>query len=339
MSKSSIRWPRWLLLLLGVPATIGAFWAAAALWFDAPAEPVLAGLSVCCFLGLLCLLLARVRPWRYAVGSVLLISALIGVWWWTLAPSSDRHWQPDVARLASARILGSNLQISNFRSFHYGPGTAVEERWLTRSYDLDQLVSLDVALSTWGPTAYGHTIASWGFADGRQLAISIETRKEVGETYSAIGGFFRRYELYYVVGDETDVMGVRGIQRNEELELYRLSTSPQLARAMLLDYIEEMNQLIERPRWYNALLHNCTTVMWHHARAAGSDLPLDWRLVANGHLAELAQERGLISTTLPLEELRKRSAIGPTIRAAELLLASPQAFSAKIREALPDRPE
>ena len=107
---------------------------------------------------------------------------------------------------------------------------------------------------------------------------------------------------------------------------------------MLLDYVAEINDLVEHPRWYNALLHNCTTVMWRHARSAGSELPINWRLLANGYLPELAQEQGLVNNTLPLAELRKQSLVGPAIRAAQSLQGTPLAFSAAIRQELPARP-
>ena len=338
MNTATKAWPTWLLLVIAVPVLITSVWAAAALWFDAAAEPALAGLLVFSFLGVLTLLLSRIRPWRYAAGAVLAVSCLIGLWWWSLAPANDRDWQADVARLASAERTGSVVEFRNLRSFIYNDDGSVEERWLTRGYDLDELTSLDVTLSSWGPKAYGHAIASWGFADGRRLAVSIETRKEIGEVYSAIGGFFRRYELYYVVADESDVLGIRGLQRGEELELYQLSTPPDLARAMLLDYVAEMNELVENPRWYNALLHNCTTVMWRHARSAGSKLPINWRLLANGYLPQMAQERSLVNAELPLDQLRRRSNIGGAIRSAADLQGSPLAFSAAIREGLPARP-
>jgi Domain of unknown function (DUF4105) len=42
--------------------------------------------------------------------------------------------------------------------------------------------------------AIAHTMLSFGFA-GEPVIISIETRKERGGEYSALAGFFRRYEL------------------------------------------------------------------------------------------------------------------------------------------------
>ena len=154
-------------------------------------------------------------------------------------------------------------------------------------------------VSFWGPTLYGHTIASWEFADGRHLAVSIETRKEKGEAYSALRGFFRQYELYYVVGDERDLIGLRTNHRGETVYLYRVGGLMNKGRELLLDYVREINAVAERPRWYNALTHNCTTSIWHHTKAVGSGPTLDWRLLANGYLVDLAYERGTVNTTHP----------------------------------------
>ena len=52
-----------------------------------------------------------------------------------------------------------------------------------------------------------HTMLSFGFA-GEPVTISIEKRKERGEACSSLAGFFRQYELMYVVDDEHDLFGV-----------------------------------------------------------------------------------------------------------------------------------
>jgi Domain of unknown function (DUF4105) len=110
--------------------------------------------------------------------------AAVLAWWLTLAPSNDRDWQPDVARLPTATIDGSLLTVHNVRDFSYRGEQTFTESWETRTYDLDTLVGFDMFIAFWGPTLYGHTIASWEFSDGRYLAVSIETRKEKGEEYS-----------------------------------------------------------------------------------------------------------------------------------------------------------
>jgi hypothetical protein len=313
---------------------LAILWSAAALWIDGPESRYLAGAlagGVVLTAGFMAVL---IRPfWRAAAVILVSFLAVLG-WWLTLSPGNDRNWQPDVARLPTATIDGSRLTVRNVRNFSYPEEGGVTERWETRTYDLDDLVGLDIFISFWGPTLYGHTIASWEFADGRHLAVSIETRKEQGETYSAVRGFFRQFELYYVVADESDVVALRTNRRGERVELYRTLATPTEDRALLLDYVREMNALAEAPRWYNALTQNCTTTIWHHAKAVGSDFPLDWRLLANGYLVDLSYELGTVNTSIGLDELKRRSDI--TARAREA--GDGAGFSRAIREGLPSRP-
>jgi len=250
-----------------------------------------------------------------------------------IPPRNDRDWYPDVACLPRAAVEGNRLTIENVRNFDYRTETNYTERWEKRTYDLDRLRGMDMFLSYWGSTLICHTIASWEFDDGRHLAISIETRKEKGESYSAIRGFFRQYELYYVVADERDLVRLRTNYRGERVYLYRIKAPPESARALLLDYLKEVNLLAGHARWYNALTHNCTTMIRYHARQVGEGRPWDWRILANGRIDELGYEQGRIDTSLPFPELKKKSDITEKAKAAD---ADPD-FSARIREGLPGR--
>ena len=321
-------------VLVVVLVLLATAWAAAAIWVDGPESRSLAGVVAGAASLAAVYALVRQRPWwRAAVaGSVPFVIVL--AWWLTLEPRNDRDWQSDVARAPSATVDGSSLIIRNVRSFvHRADGDSVE-RWETRTYDLDKIVGADLFISFWGPTLYGHTIASWEFADGQHLAISIETRKEKGEQYSAVRGFFRQFELYYVVADERDVIALRTNRRRERVQLYRTAGSPEEDRALLLEYVRAMNALVDRPRWYNALTHNCTTTIWNHVKAVDADDPFDWRLLANGYLVDLAYELGSVDTSTSLDELKRRSDI--TTRAREA--GEGEDFSRAIRRGLPPRP-
>jgi hypothetical protein len=184
-------------------------------------------------------------------------------------------------------------------------------------------------LSYWGPTLIAHP--SWEFDDSRHLAISIETRKETGESYSALRGFFRQYELAYVVADERDLIGLRTNYRGEQVYLYRLRVPSAQARALLVDYLQEANRLAKHARWYNALTSNCTTMIRYHAQNIAVDRPFDWRILVNGRVDELAYERGQIDTSQPFDVLRIHSNITGRAKAAG---NSPD-FSSLIRENLP----
>jgi hypothetical protein len=317
-------------LLLAGPT----LWACLALWLDGPASRPLAGLLAAGFaLGSLVVLLF-VRPLRRAAALWAAAFAAVLLGWLALPPRNDRAWQPEVARLPFAELDGDRVVLHNVRNFEYRSETDFTPRWEDRTYDLSRLVGQDLFLSFWGPTLIAHTIMSWEFDDGQHLAISIETRKEQGEAYSALRGFFRQYELYYVVADERDVIGVRANHRGETVYLYRLPASPERGRALLRDYLETVNDLAREPRWYNALTHNCTTSIRVHVLNAGRSIPLDWRLFLNGHLDEYLYELGAFDRGVTLSELRRRSDVTAKARAAD----SAAQFSQRIRDGLPPRP-
>jgi len=177
-------------------------WAALALWLDGPDSKILAG-TMAVGLPLVSIFLAAiVRPFPRGLGAALLPIVAVAFWWGWILPSNRRDWSPDVAHTARAISEGSRVTIRNVRNFKYRSESDYDQHWETRSYDLDRVRGVDLFLSFWGPTHIAHTIVSWEFDNGQPLAISIETRKEKGESYSALRGFFRQYELYYVVADE-----------------------------------------------------------------------------------------------------------------------------------------
>jgi Domain of unknown function (DUF4105) len=319
-------------VLLSAIVIAGIGWSVLALCFDGPDSRMLAGTVAggTAFVSLA--LAALVRPFLKGLVAALLPVVVVALWWTSIAPSNVRDWTPDVARAARASFDGSRVTIQNVRNFKYRSESDYDQRWEMRTYYLDRIRGLDLFLSFWGPTQIAHTIASWEFDDGKHLAISIETRKEKGESYSALRGFFRQYELYYVVADERDLVGLRTNYRGEQVYLYRIRVPVAQARALLVDYLKEVNRLADHPRWYNALTQNCTTTIRGHAQNAGAGGRLDWRLLANGHLDQLLFERGQIDTGLPFIALRARSNITERAKTAG---DSPD-FSARIRQGLPE---
>jgi Domain of unknown function (DUF4105) len=260
-------------------------------------------------------------------------AALALAWYFSTEPSNSGDWQPDVSRLTHGDLNGDTLTLHNVRNFTCRSETDFTPCWETRTYDLAKLEGLDMFFCHWSSPKIAHTILSWCFANAAPLAISIETRKVVGQEYSAVAGFFRRYPIYYVAADERDVIGVRTNFRGENVFLYRLKTPPENARRLLLDYVKSMNALVERPEWYNAFTANCTTTIRQHVRhLSPGSFPLDWRLLMNGYLDELLYERGVLDTSRPFAELQTISTIDARGKAAG---DSPD-FSTKIREGLPN---
>jgi hypothetical protein len=317
-----IAWP---VVLLAV------VWAAGALAFDLP-WPALRRASAIAFALAALLILWRVPgAWR-KLATLAAASAGVAAWWFTLPPSHHRHWQPDVAHLARAEINGDLITLHNVRNFDYQSATDYTPRWETRTLNLSQLTGADIAINYWGSPWMAHPIISFQFANAAPVCFSIETRKEVGEKYSAIGGLYRRFELTYVAADERDVLRLRtSFRKNEDVYLYRLTLTPEQARRRFMDYIRALNHLHDRPYWYNALTTNCTTTI-RTQTAETRRQPWDWRLLVNGKGDEMMYERGQIVTAdLPFPELKRRARVNEAGRAAT---TSPD-FSRLIREGRP----
>lgn len=308
-------------------------WATMALYFDFPvASRRLVAASLYATLVLLALLVSRIH-WGGLAVSVIAFAGILA-WWLSLQPSNDRDWQPDVAQTAWAEVLGDQVAIHNFRNCEYRTETDYTPHWETKIVSLSQLRGLDVFITYWGSPWIAHPIVSFDFGEEGYVAMSIETRKEVGESYSAIRGFFRYYELIYTISDERDVVRLRtNYRKGEEVYLYHTRVTPDQARTIFLDYLNRANRMRNHPEWYNALTNNCTTnIASHVAQArAGESVRLDWRILLNGKGDEMMYERGDLDGNLPFAELKKNAHINPVARAAD----SDPDFSHRIRS---DRP-
>jgi hypothetical protein len=271
-------------------------------------------------------MIAPLLPFALATGAFFF-------WWSTIEASNDRLWQPDVARLAAAEIDGNRVTLRNVRRFTYRTTDDFTPAWHERTVDLDRLETLDLYAVYWMGDAIAHTMVSFGFAGEEPVTFSIETRKEVGEAYSTLAGFFRQYELYYVVSEEPDVVALRTSYREprEDVYLFRVDIPAANIRRFFLHYLEEINRLVDEPKWYNTLTTNCTTAIVTHVRALGGRLPISWRVVLSGYFPALLYDRGVLDQSLPFPELRAASLINDRARAA---LGSPD-FSARIRDGLP----
>lgn len=65
-----------------------------------------------------------------------------------------------------------------------------------------------------------------------------------GQSYSTVRGFFKQYDLIYIVADERDAVRVRTNYRHEQLYLYRSSIKPDRARRIFLDYLKTVDALV-----------------------------------------------------------------------------------------------
>jgi len=292
---------------------------------------VTAGFGLLALLTLGAIVVRRRRGTALAVLGVAFVALLL--YWRSIAPSNDRDWAPEVARVPRATIAGDLITLHDIRNFDYRSETDFTPAYYDRTFDLRRLDALDLVTSYWMGPAIAHVFLSFGFGEDH-VAVSVEARKERGEGYSSVQGFFKRYELIYLVGDERDLIRVRTNYRRdppEDVYLYRVQGPIENARRLFLEYVRAINELAERPRFYDTLTTNCTTTILLNTRVNPGHLPLSWKVLLSGHAAEYAYEWGRLDTSMPFPELQRRSRINEAARAADQATD----FSRRIRAGLP----
>jgi hypothetical protein len=321
--------------LLTVIIALMTGWAALAIYYsDLAGDYLRGGLALFFAAGTLCAFLVF-RKRRRTLVWFLVAFAVVVAWWMTIPASNTRNWQRDVAVLPYATVQGDEVTVHNIRNLNYRTETDYDARYYDKTFDLRKLDSLDLIAVYWMGDAIAHVMMGFGFQGRDFITFSIETRKEIGEEYSTIKGFFKQYELIYIAGDERDLIRVRTDFRKpqEDVYVYRISAKPERVRKLFMAYIGQINSMKERPEWYNTLTTNCTTNIVHHLKAIGGTVRYNWKILLSGYAPQYAYERGALDTNIPFEELRRRSYVNPKAHA----IGNDQEFSRKIREGLPSR--
>ncbi|MDA7428486.1 DUF4105 domain-containing protein [Primorskyibacter aestuariivivens] len=271
----------------------GAAWSVTAIWLN------LDGLARAGALGLLgsavlATLFARFR--RRRLGWAALGLSALGVvgWYQTIEPRDDRNWAFDVARGVKAEVTGDQVTLRDLRDFDWQTQTIATERWITKDYDLNQLQSVDMLTSVWDSPDIAHLLVSFGFSDGERVVFSVEIRRELGEDFSQIGGFFRQFELVLIAATEQDIVRLRTDKRREQVRLFPVDLTQEQMRTMFMSYVELAQELDAEPRFYNTIAANCTTVVYGLARSLKSDLPLRKSLILSGRLPEYLDDLGVL---------------------------------------------
>ncbi|HEY8683405.1 MAG TPA: DUF4105 domain-containing protein [Rhodanobacter sp.] len=300
-----------LFVLMALVTFLSGAWGALALWYQLPGGAVSRTLgSAAWVLVVIALALFAIsrRSWLPLAVYAVMYAVLL-LWWASIAPSNQRVWSDDVARMLTGTLQGNVVTLDNVRDFSWRSDDDYDARWQTRRYDLDRLVSADAVLSYWGSQAIAHAMISFGFDDGSHVVFSVEIRKKRGQQYSAIGGFFKQFETILIAADERDIIRVRTNVRGEDDYLYPLRMDKPAMRALFLSYVQAANTLAGTPAFYNTISSNCTTIVYRMARQIEPGLPWDPRLLLTGYLPEYLYKVGALDRSVSVEQLRQRGRI------------------------------
>jgi hypothetical protein len=327
------------LSLLALVLAFAGTWGALAINYGAPPEAPWRMLLAGAFGLVSCAVLVALsrRRWRWpACAAYALLYAVLLFWWHGIEPSNAREWRTDVALLPYATVEGERVTVHNIRNFAYRSEHDYTPAYYDRQFDLRQLQAVDLIAVYWMGPEIAHVFLSFAFAGGEHLAISIETRNEKGEAYSTLKGFFRQYELYYVVADERDLIGLRTNYRRdppEDVYVYRTRGPLENGRRLFMKYMSQINALKEKPVFYNTLTTNCTTNIWLNSHVNPEHLPFNWKILVSGYVPDYLFANGILETGgLSLPELRQRAHVNARAQAADKAAD----FSRRIREARQD---
>jgi hypothetical protein len=234
-----------------------------------------------------------------------------------LAPSQFRDWVPEQTVLPTVEFQGQQAFVRNVRNCKYFANDVYMVDYYDKSFDLSRVRGVDYIVVPFdGAPALAHVMLSFQLVgpDGRSdyLAVSVETRKEKNEKYNPVKGSLNQYELIYVLADERDVIQFRTVYNNEQVYLYRTTASPEASRALLVDVLQRVNQLAERPEFYDTLANNCTSNIVRHVNRIKPDrVVADYRALLPGYSDQLAYDSGLIERRGTFAETKALAYINP----------------------------
>lgn len=217
------------------------------------------------------------------------------------------NWAPDQRVMPYAEINGSQYFLHNIRQCHYLSFQDFVVDYQDRLIDLSQIQTVDFIVVPFKPNSpLAHTMVSFGLDDGSYLCLSVESRRQVGDSYQALAGLTRGYDLIYMLGDERDLIGVRTDHFNVEVYVFPTMVGPDKAQAFFTDVVRRMNELKTNPEFYNLLSNNCTTNLKDHVNNISPNRirPFTMGTLFTGFSARNAHKIGLIENRIPFEDLQ-----------------------------------
>ena len=256
------------------------------------------------------------------------------LWYFNLPALQNRQWAPDVEQLLSYEKHGDVVTLHHIRNFDWRTETDFQAHWETRQYNLNDLTGVNIITSYWMGPKIAHTLVSFDFKNQRPLVFSIEIRKEKTESFSAIGGFFRKFELILIASDEKDIVYTRSNVRGEQVYFFPINMPKTEMKALFEAYLQKSDELRHEAKWYNTLTSNCTTLVFDMIQAISPrTLPVDYRLLASGYLPNYLYDLNALNHDISLKEWYQRAHVNPRVQSHTTL--NSQQYSFLIRQHVP----
>lgn len=233
-------------------------------------------------------------------------------------PSLSRDWDDDVRVLAGVEMEGHGLvRLTDIRDWSYTRDSVVSKRYFEASFDPKHIVDVwmyEQELD--GAGLIAHTFLVFEFAEpagpNRYLGLSVETRRELGEEYSLIGGVLRSFEVTHIWATESDLVTRRVIHLDYPLTRFRLEIPKEYRSRIFVKFARETQALATTPRWYNTVTNNCTSSLIRYVNDSEPNaIPLHYSYVATGRVDDYLLSLGYLDAKSSLAITRDYLASNP----------------------------
>lgn len=273
-------------------------------------------------------------PWsrkRLSAAAVAITALYMVYYFGFIRPDPNLTWEADHSRMPRIRIDGNKVYLTDARNFWWNRDGTFTPGWYNRVYALDKISSMYYIVAPLsGANAVAHVFVSFGFSDGQHCTVSVEARRIEGRPYRIIPSMFRQYQLIYVIGDERDVVGVRGGIWQTPVFFWPVNSTPQRMRTVFVDMMERADSLDKDPEFYHLITNNCMNNITWHLRRLGTSLPHDVWFLLTGLSDRVAHRLGYFDTDLPFEKARVAFSVDGWMRDTPL----DETFSQRLREQL-----
>lgn len=334
---------RWLFGLLNALFTLlvilSSIWLGLALWIQQPLGSIFTPILIAFWMAFACVVLGIYfhTPLISRRSDILLYLgafALALLWYFNLQPKQNRDWNTEVARTLHYERQGDVIHLHNVRNFNWRTEQDYDEVWQSRKIDLNHIQGVNILTSYWMGPQIAHTLVSFDIKDQSPLTFSIEIRKEKNESFSAIGGFFRKFELSLVASEEKDIVYTRSNIRGEQVYFFPINMQPDMAKQLFLAYLDKVDQLAVQAKWYNTLSSNCTTLVFDMVQAVTQQaLPSDYRLLASGYLPNYLYDLNALDPKWDMTTWYQKAHVNPKVKTRIFL--NNHDYSKQIRQDLP----
>ena len=224
-----------------------------------------------------------------------LISALLYVF---IQPKQMSNWVPEHSLLPTIVMDKNKVLVKNIRDFNWKSNNAeqqTKEQHINMQFELKDIVTLKAVVSHFSAISeIAHVFIIFGLEDGREIGVSIEARREEGESFSIQGGLLAQFEIIYILATPEDLLGIRKLNK-ESIHVYPIKATPQKIQALFTLIAKQVNELSKSPSMYHLFFKNCTNQLVKEVSVLTDEqYPWFFQTLAPGKTGEILFDLGLI---------------------------------------------